>query len=275
MLDVAKRRWSRRDAARDRHSDARSCRRSSSRPTSARACRRRRPRSRASARHADRRRRRRSGGRGASAWASRDPGAVSATIGTSGVVFASTDRPALDPQGPAAHVLSRDSRTMARHGRHAGGGVVAAMAARSVRAAGRRLRRAHRGSRGVPPGSDGVLWAPYLMGERTPHLDLVGPRGAGRAGGEPHARPRVARRPRRRRVQPAGHVHDLRRNARAGRPRSASAAAARDPPLWREIQADGLRPPGRDRDRGGRRRLRRRPAGRRRRRLLEGRRRGV
>jgi xylulokinase len=23
----------------------------------------------------------------------------------------------------------------------------------------------------VPPGSDGVLWAPYLMGERTPHLD--------------------------------------------------------------------------------------------------------
>ena len=23
----------------------------------------------------------------------------------------------------------------------------------------------------MPPGSDGVLWAPYLMGERTPHLD--------------------------------------------------------------------------------------------------------
>jgi xylulokinase len=23
----------------------------------------------------------------------------------------------------------------------------------------------------VPPGADGVLWAPYLMGERTPHLD--------------------------------------------------------------------------------------------------------
>ena len=23
----------------------------------------------------------------------------------------------------------------------------------------------------VPPGSDGLLWAPYLMGERTPHLD--------------------------------------------------------------------------------------------------------
>jgi xylulokinase len=23
----------------------------------------------------------------------------------------------------------------------------------------------------IPPGADGVLWAPYLMGERTPHLD--------------------------------------------------------------------------------------------------------
>ena len=23
----------------------------------------------------------------------------------------------------------------------------------------------------APPGSDGVIWAPYLMGERTPHLD--------------------------------------------------------------------------------------------------------
>src|SRR5207248_10045259 len=23
----------------------------------------------------------------------------------------------------------------------------------------------------VPPGADGVLWAPYLLGERTPHLD--------------------------------------------------------------------------------------------------------
>jgi xylulokinase len=23
----------------------------------------------------------------------------------------------------------------------------------------------------APPGADGVLWAPYLMGERTPHLD--------------------------------------------------------------------------------------------------------
>jgi xylulokinase len=27
------------------------------------------------------------------------------------------------------------------------------------------------GAAEVPPGSDGMLWAPYLFGERTPHLD--------------------------------------------------------------------------------------------------------
>jgi xylulokinase len=27
------------------------------------------------------------------------------------------------------------------------------------------------GAANVPPGSDGLLWAPYLMGERTPYLD--------------------------------------------------------------------------------------------------------
>ena len=35
----------------------------------------------------------------------------------------------------------------------------------------RSLRRDDRGRRNGAAGSDGVLWAPYLMGERTPHLD--------------------------------------------------------------------------------------------------------
>jgi hypothetical protein len=33
------------------------------------------------------------------------------------------------------------------------------------------LRRTHRRGRKDPAGSDGMLWAPYLFGERTPHLD--------------------------------------------------------------------------------------------------------
>ena len=49
------------------------------------------------------------------------PGAVSATIGTSGVVFAATDRPALDPKGRIHTFLSRDSRPLARDGRDPGG----------------------------------------------------------------------------------------------------------------------------------------------------------
>ena len=104
------------------------------------------------------------------------PGAVSATIGTSGVVFAATDRPALDPKG-RLHTFCH-----AVPGRWHVMGV--------TQAAGLSLRwfRDRFGIGGnenggdpyesltteaaaVAPGSDGLLWAPYLMGERTPHLD--------------------------------------------------------------------------------------------------------
>ena len=103
------------------------------------------------------------------------PGAVSATIGTSGVVFAPTDRPALDPLG-RVHTFCH-----AVPGRWHVMGV--------TQAAGLSLRwlRDRFGSgpddgrdpyerlcdeaSSAPAGSGGVMWAPYLMGERTPHLD--------------------------------------------------------------------------------------------------------
>jgi len=107
-------------------------------------------------------------------------GAVSATIGTSGVVFASTDRPAMDPQG-RLHTFCH-----AIPGRWHVMGV--------TQAAGLSLRwyrdQFGEASPGVqkkdgrdpydvfaeeaataPAGSEGAFWAPYLMGERTPHLD--------------------------------------------------------------------------------------------------------
>jgi len=96
-------------------------------------------------------------------------GAVSATIGTSGVVFASTDRPALDPKG-RLHTFCH-----AVPGRWHVMGV--------TQAAGLSLRwfrdqlahdsydRLTAEAGAVPAGSEGLLWAPYLMGERTPHLD--------------------------------------------------------------------------------------------------------
>lgn len=103
------------------------------------------------------------------------PGRVSATIGTSGVVFAATDVPALDPQG-RLHTFCH-----AIPGRWHVMGV--------TQAAGLSLRwfrdrfgagpddgrdpyeRLSEEAATVPAGADGVFWAPYLMGERTPHCD--------------------------------------------------------------------------------------------------------
>jgi xylulokinase len=102
-------------------------------------------------------------------------GVVSATIGSSGVVFAATDRPAMDQQGRLhtfCHAVPELWHVM---------GV--------TQAAGLSLRwfrdrfgaglddgrdpyeRLSEEAADVPSGADGVFWAPYLMGERTPHCD--------------------------------------------------------------------------------------------------------
>jgi xylulokinase len=99
-------------------------------------------------------------------------GAVSATIGTSGVVFAATDNPAMDPQG-RVHTFCH-----AVPGRWHVMGVTQA-AGLSLRWIRDLLKNSGEltydqltdEAARVPTGSDGVLWAPYLMGERTPHLD--------------------------------------------------------------------------------------------------------
>lgn len=103
------------------------------------------------------------------------PGAVSATIGTSGVVFAASDRPALDPKG-RIHTFCH-----AIPGRWHVMGVTqsAGLSLRWFRdnfGAGQDDgrdpydRMCDEASK-VEPGCDGVIWTPYLMGERTPHLD--------------------------------------------------------------------------------------------------------
>lgn len=104
-------------------------------------------------------------------------GAISATIGTSGVVFAATDRPALDPQG-RLHTFCH-----AIPGRWHVMGVTQA-AGLSLRWLRDRLGVATAVQAGrdpydlladeassAPVGSEGAFWLPYLMGERTPHLD--------------------------------------------------------------------------------------------------------
>jgi len=97
------------------------------------------------------------------------PGSVSATIGTSGVVFAATSAPTRDPQG-RLHTFC-----------HAAPGIWHVMGV--TNAAGLSLRYLRDTLLGgdydqltalaaeAPAGSDGLLWLPYLFGERTPHLD--------------------------------------------------------------------------------------------------------
>ncbi len=107
-------------------------------------------------------------------------GAVSATIGTSGVVFASTDRPALDPQG-RLHTFCH-----AIPGRWHVMGVTqsAGLSLRWYRdqfgAASPGVQKKDRRdpydvfaeeASSAPAGCEGAFWVPYLMGERTPHLD--------------------------------------------------------------------------------------------------------
>lgn len=98
------------------------------------------------------------------------PGSVSATIGTSGVVFAATDAPIKDPRG-RLHTFCH-----AVPGRWHVMGVTqsAGLSLRYLRetfASSQSYDELLVGAATVAAGSDGLLWAPYLLGERTPHLD--------------------------------------------------------------------------------------------------------
>lgn len=110
-----------------------------------------------------------------------EPGLVSVTVGSSGVVFAHAEAPMRDPRGrvhtfchavPGAwHVMgvTQGAGLSLRWFRDE---VFGEAAIREARDAGRdpydvMTERAFQ----APAGSDGLLFLPYLMGERTPHLD--------------------------------------------------------------------------------------------------------
>ncbi len=98
------------------------------------------------------------------------PGSVSATIGTSGVVFAATAAPTRDPLG-RLHTFCH-----AVPGRWHVMGVTQAAGLslrwlRDMIAPGVDYDTLTAGAAQIAAGSDGLLWTPYLLGERTPHLD--------------------------------------------------------------------------------------------------------
>lgn len=99
-----------------------------------------------------------------------EPGIVSLVLGTSGVVFASADAPLVEPQG-RLHAFCH-----ALPGRwHLMGVMLSAAGSlqwhRDSIAPGMPFDELLREAEGVPPGSDGLLFLPYLSGERTPYPD--------------------------------------------------------------------------------------------------------
>ncbi|HEY8205807.1 MAG TPA: xylulokinase [Pyrinomonadaceae bacterium] len=102
-------------------------------------------------------------------------GTVSATIGTSGVVFAASDRPALDPKGRVhtfCHAVPGRWHVM---GVTQGAGLSLRWFRDQFGAGADDGRdpyeRLTEEARRVSAGADDLIWTPYLMGERTPHLD--------------------------------------------------------------------------------------------------------
>jgi xylulokinase len=99
-----------------------------------------------------------------------EAGLVSATIGTSGVVFAATTKPALDPKG-RVHTFCHAVPGMWHVMGVTQGAGLSLRWLRDMVGGGLSYDQLCETAAGVPPGCDGARWTPYLMGERTPHLD--------------------------------------------------------------------------------------------------------
>jgi xylulokinase len=120
-----------------------------------------------------------------------EPGVVSLSLGTSGVVFATTDGPLIDPEGRLhafCHAVPERWHVM---------GVMLSAGGslrwfRDALAPGVEFPTLVDEANDVPPGSDGLLFLPYLSGERTPYPD---PRARGAFIGltAHHGRPHLTR----------------------------------------------------------------------------------
>jgi xylulokinase len=103
---------------------------------------------------------------GAIGTANVEPGRVTASLGTSGTLFAYRDQPAVDPKGEIAAFCDSTDGWLP---------LVCTMNVTVATEATRGLfgwshEQLEREIATVPPGSDGLLFLPYLTGERTPDL---------------------------------------------------------------------------------------------------------
>ncbi|HTP87327.1 MAG TPA: xylulokinase [Bryobacteraceae bacterium] len=101
-----------------------------------------------------------------------ESGVVSCTLGTSGVVFAHMDQPHYDPRGRVhtfCHAVAGAWHVM---GVTQGAGL-SFQWFRNQLAPGADYDKLTAEAATAPTGSEGLFWLPYLMGERTPHLDAT------------------------------------------------------------------------------------------------------
>jgi len=107
------------------------------------------------------------------------PGILLVTLGTSGVVFAHSDQCLKDDASPApgrVHTMCSATGTSTRKGAWTVTGCMLSAAgslqwARSVLAPHASFDELTAEAADLPPGSDGLLFLPYLTGERCPHAD--------------------------------------------------------------------------------------------------------
>jgi xylulokinase len=99
-----------------------------------------------------------------------EPGVVSCTLGTSGVVFAHMEKVAYDPQG-RVHTFCHAVRDKWHVMGVTQGAGLSLQWLRNQLAPGATYDALTEEAATAPAGSQGLFWLPYLMGERTPHLD--------------------------------------------------------------------------------------------------------
>lgn len=101
-----------------------------------------------------------------------EPGIVSCTLGTSGVVFAHTDNAVWDPPG-RVHTFCHAVRDKWHVMGVTQGAGLSLQWLRNQLTPGVNYDALMSEAATAPAGSQGLFWLPYLMGERTPHLDAT------------------------------------------------------------------------------------------------------
>jgi xylulokinase len=101
-----------------------------------------------------------------------EPGIVSCTLGTSGVVFAHMEHVAYDPAG-RVHTFCHAVRDKWHVMGVTQGAGLSLQWFRNQLAPGAEYDALTAEAAAAPAGAQGLFWLPYLMGERTPHLDAT------------------------------------------------------------------------------------------------------